>query len=81
MGAWNFTIRKAGFAVANEMILSGRLYTAEHLHRLQLVDMVVDDGTGEEAIERSLRAVHPRLRGRSLRCTHGAWLRRSPTSR
>jgi DSF synthase len=23
MGAWNFTIRKAGFAVANEMILSG----------------------------------------------------------
>ena len=63
MGAWNFTIRKVGFAVANEMILSGRLYTAEHLHRLRLVDLVVDDGTGEEAIERSLRAVHPRLRG------------------
>lgn len=63
MGAWNFTIRKAGFAVANEMILSGRLYTAEHLHRLHLVDMVVEDGTGEAAIEDSLRAVHPRLRG------------------
>ncbi|MEO6327268.1 MAG: crotonase/enoyl-CoA hydratase family protein [Thermoanaerobaculia bacterium] len=63
MGAWNFTIRKAGFSVANEMILSGRLYTAEHLHRLHLVDMVVEDGTGEEAIEDSLRAVHPRLRG------------------
>ena len=63
MGAWNFTIRKAGFAVANEMILSGRLYTAEHLHRLHLVDMVVEDGTGEDAIEDSLRAVHPRLRG------------------
>ena len=31
MGAWNFTIRKAGFAVANEMILSGRLYTADQL--------------------------------------------------
>jgi DSF synthase len=63
MGAWNFTIRKAGFAVANEMILSGRLYTADHLHRLQIVDMVVADGTGEQAIEDSLRAVHPRLRG------------------
>ncbi len=63
MGAWNFTIRKAGFAVANEMILSGRLYTAENLHRLHLVDMVVEDGTGEAAIEDSLRAVHPRLRG------------------
>lgn len=63
MGAWNFTIRKVGFAVANEMILSGRLYTADQLHRLRLVDMVVDDGEGEDAIERSLRAVHPRLRG------------------
>ena len=31
MGAWNFTIRKAGFAIANEMILSGRLYTADEL--------------------------------------------------
>ena len=63
MGAWNFTIRKAGFAIANEMILSGRLYSAEQLHRRHLVDMVVDDGDGEAAIEHALRAVHPRLRG------------------
>ncbi len=63
MGAWNFTIRKAGFAIANEMILSGRLYTAEELHRRQLVDLVVEDGHGEAAIEHALRAVHPRLRG------------------
>ena len=63
MGAWNFTIRKAGFAVANEMILSGHLYTAEQLHRLQLVDIVVEDGTGEQAIEDAIRSVHPRLRG------------------
>ena len=63
MGAWNFTIRKAGFAVANEMILSGKLYTAEQLHQCRLVDMVVDDGCGEEAIEEAMRAVHPRLRG------------------
>jgi DSF synthase len=63
MGAWNFAIRKAGFAVANEMILSGRLYTAEQLQRRALVDLVVDDGEGEVAIEQALRAVHPRLRG------------------
>ena len=31
MGGWNFTIRKAGFAVANDMMLSGRLFTAEQL--------------------------------------------------
>jgi DSF synthase len=63
MGAWHFTIRKAGFAIANEMILSGRLYTAEDLLRCNLVDLVVDDGDGEAAIEHVLRAVHPRLRG------------------
>lgn len=63
MGAWNFTIRKAGFDVANEMILSGRLYTAEELHRRRLVDMVVDDGYGEDAIINVITSVHPRLRG------------------
>ena len=63
MGAWNFTIRKAGFAIANEMILSGRLYTAEQLQRRSLVDLVVDDGEGEAAIEAVVRSVAPRLRG------------------
>ena len=63
MGAWNFTIRKAGFAVANEMILSGRIYTAEELQSRKLVDMVVDDGAGETAVQQVVRSVHPRLRG------------------
>lgn len=63
MGAWNFVIRKAGFSIANEMILSGRLYTAEQLYRRHLVDVVVDDGDGEAAIEAVLNTVHPRLRG------------------
>ena len=63
MGAWNFTIRKAGFAVANEMILSGRLYTAEQLQRRNLVDVVVDDGDGEAAIAAAIQTVNPRLRG------------------
>jgi DSF synthase len=63
MGAWNFTIRKAGFAVANDMVLSGRLYTAEQLYRRSLVDLVVEDGEGEAAIDQVVRAVDPRLRG------------------
>jgi DSF synthase len=63
MGAWNFTIRKAGFAIANEMILSGRLYTAEQLYRRHLVDLVVEDGEGEAAIEVVTQSVSPRLRG------------------
>ena len=63
MGAWNFAIRKAGFGVANEMILSGRLYTAEQLFARQLVDLVVEDGEGDTAIQTVLQSVHPRLRG------------------
>jgi DSF synthase len=63
MGAWNLTIRKAGFSAANEMILSGRLYTAEQLYRRSLVDLVVEDGQGEAAIEHVVRSVDVRLRG------------------
>jgi DSF synthase len=63
MGAWDFTIRKCGFAVANEMILSGRLYSAEELHHRRVVDVVVEDGEGEAAIERAVRDVDPRHRG------------------
>lgn len=63
MGAWPLTIRKAGFAVANDMVLSGRLYTAEQLLRRSLVDLVVDDGAGEMAIFDVVRSIDPRLRG------------------
>lgn len=63
MGAWNFTIRKAGFAVANEMILSGRLYSADQLFRRSMVDLVVDDGGGESAIEYVIHSVDTKFRG------------------
>jgi DSF synthase len=63
MGAWDFTIRKAGFAVASEMILSGRLYSADELHYRRLVDVVVDDGQGELAIDKIVRDIDPRHRG------------------
>jgi len=63
MGAWDFTIRRAGFAVANEMILSGRLYSADELLYRRVIDVVCEDGEGEQAIERVLRDVDPRHRG------------------
>jgi len=63
MGAWDFTIRRAGFVVANEMILSGRLYTAEELHYRRVIDAVVDDGAGEAAIDATVREIEPRHRG------------------
>ena len=63
MGAWNFVVRKAGLAIANEMILSGRLYTSDQLLSRHLVDLVVDDGAGNAAVDEILQAVNPRLRG------------------
>jgi DSF synthase len=63
MGAWDFTIRKAGYAVASEMVLSGRLYSAEELLYRKVVDVVVDDGQGEVAVDQIVHEVDPRLRG------------------
>jgi DSF synthase len=35
---------------AEEMIFSGRIYTAAELHEMGVVDVVVEDGTGEAAV-------------------------------
>jgi DSF synthase len=32
------------------MIMSGRIYTADEMHALGLVEQVVEDGTGEQAV-------------------------------
>lgn len=63
MGAWNFTVRRAGYAIASAMILSGKVYSAQELFEFGLVDLVVEDGTGEIALGQAVRAVHPKLQG------------------
>jgi DSF synthase len=63
MGAWHFAIRRAGVNVANEMIMSGKVYSADHLRQLGLVDFVVEDGDGEDAIEVVVRSADPHQRG------------------
>jgi DSF synthase len=63
MGGWSLTTRKAGFAVANDMILSGQIYTAEQLQRRGLVEYVADDGAGEGMLYQVVRAMEPRFRG------------------
>jgi DSF synthase len=63
MGAWDFTMRRAGMAVASEMVLSGKLFGAEELLQRKLVDIVVDAGQGEAALDGLLREVDGRHRG------------------
>jgi DSF synthase len=55
MGAWQFTARRAGMQVADEMVMSGRLYNADELQQRGLVDFVVADGEGEAALEAVVR--------------------------
>ena len=55
MGAWNLIARRVGSRLAEEIITSGRSYTGHELHRLGLVDVLADDGQGEQALRDYLR--------------------------
>jgi DSF synthase len=50
MGAYSLIARRIGAAQAERMILSTRIYSAEELCDLGLVDVLADDGKGEEAV-------------------------------
>lgn len=49
-GAYSFLSRKIGMIEAERMVLSGKLYTAEELHAMGVVDVVAEDGEGEKAV-------------------------------
>ena len=55
MGAWNLISRRVGNRLAEEIITSGRSYTGEELHRLGLVDVLAEDGQGDQALRDYLR--------------------------
>jgi len=49
-GAYSMLSRKIGATQAERMILSGRLYTAEEMYELGVVDMLAEEGQGEMAV-------------------------------
>jgi DSF synthase len=59
MGAYSFLSRKIGIAAAEKLILSGKVYTAEELYQMGVVDILAEDGEGDiavrEYIERNSR--------------------------
>jgi DSF synthase len=50
MGAYSLLARRLDAVRAEKMILSGRIYSAEELHGMGLVDVLAEDGRGEEAV-------------------------------
>ncbi|GAB4300945.1 MAG: crotonase/enoyl-CoA hydratase family protein [Methylophaga sp.] len=55
MGAYSLLSRKIGAAQAEKMILSGRLYSAEELYELGVVDVLAEQGDGELAVYRYMK--------------------------
>ncbi|MGP1353415.1 MAG: crotonase/enoyl-CoA hydratase family protein [Parasphingopyxis sp.] len=55
MGAHALLARRLGFAKAEEMILSGKTYSAQEMHDLGLVHYLVEDGAGEEGVRDYIR--------------------------
>ena len=55
MGAYSFLRKKVGRRIADRLITSGNLYSAQQLFDLGVVDAVAPDGEGEEAVSRFIR--------------------------
>jgi DSF synthase len=61
MGAYSFLSRRVGARKAEELILSGRVHTAEEMHGLGIVDILAENGGGERAVREHIarnRAKH-----------------------
>ena len=50
MGAYSMLSWRIGVAKTERMILNGKLYTAEEMHEIGVVDLVVDKGAGEQEL-------------------------------
>lgn len=63
MGAYSLVARKAGTKCAERIILSGKLYSAEELHEMGVVDQVVPVGEGKNAIYEYVKKQERRANG------------------
>jgi len=55
MGALSLLARRIGLRRAEEVIMSGQVYTAAEMHDLGVVDVLVDDGMGPDTIRGLIR--------------------------
>jgi DSF synthase len=55
MGAYSFLARRLDPARIERMILNGRIYSAEELYEMGLVDVLAEDGHGVEEVEQFIK--------------------------
>ncbi len=63
-GAYSFLSRKVGMIEAERMVLGGKLYSAEELHKMGIVDVLAEDGEGERAVYEYIRKENRTRNGR-----------------
>lgn len=64
MGAYQLLCRRLSPREAEQLILSGRTYTALELHALGVIDVLAEDGEGEAAVRRYIRTHDRQYHGR-----------------
>ena len=63
MGAFSFLARKLNPSLAKRIIASGKVYTAEELYEMGIVDRLVPDGEGQSAVYDYIRYQRSRTAG------------------
>ncbi|GAB4353659.1 MAG: crotonase/enoyl-CoA hydratase family protein [Gammaproteobacteria bacterium] len=66
MGAYSFLSRRVNPALAERMIMSGQLYSAEELYELGIVSVLAEPGCGEEAVRNYIKQASRQRNARSL---------------
>ena len=55
MGAYSLLSRRVSPKLTEEMMLNGRMYTSDELHRMGIVDVLVPKGEGVRAVHEAIR--------------------------
>jgi DSF synthase len=66
MGAYSFLSRRVGAGLAERLIYSGDLYSAETLYELGVVDVLAESGAGFEALTHYVRTAQRRSNANRL---------------
>lgn len=64
MGAYQLLCRRLPPVKAEQIILSGKTFSAEELYEMGLVDVLADEGKGEEAVRNYIREARMKKNGR-----------------
>ena len=63
-GAYSFLSKKIGMLEAERMVLGGKLYSAEELHEMGVVDVLAEYGEGEKAVYEYIKKENRTRNGR-----------------